>query len=1104
MKNYVTEGEGLYPNLRKLFLKMKLTAFILILIVFQSFAESTLAQGKFSLDVKNKTVEEVLLEIENQSDFGFMYNKDLVDVTKKVNIDVKNASIDMILDQLFPEENVSFHRVNNQIVISPKFETVQQQSSISGTVTDESDEPLPGVTVVVKGTTQGTVTNANGEYSLTNIPKDATLQFSFVGMKQQVIEVGNQTKIDITMLVDAVGLEEVVAIGYGVVKKNDLTGAVSSVKADLIQKTPTSRLDQALQGKAAGVFVTSVDGSPGGGTTIRIRGGNSITAGNEPLYVIDGFIGGGDLNSINPEDIESIEILKDASAISIYGSRGSNGVILITTKRGKTGKGIISYHTYYGMQKLPKYIDMLNGREFAELLNELADYDGLDPIYTSDQINTIGEGTNWQKEGTQIAPKMSHTLSFSGGSENTKIFASANYFDQDGIIKGSGIKRYQMRTNIDHQLKDFVKLGANINVSYVKKELSKTDIGSLVTLPPTDPVYDEDGNYNIFRSQSGLRFSNPLADIEYNTDHELRNRILAGLFTEITFLKDFTFRPSVNVDLSNYTHNEYYPGSHPLRSYDKKGGEAKIEKREVLDFLTENTLTFKKTLGNKHRINAVAGFTYQNHNLEESKIVVDKLFTDATLYNAVQLSAPDQRNIRSGAEESSLISLLGRLNYVFNDKYMVTLTARRDGSSKFGENNKWAFFPSAALAWRMEKEPFIKNLDIFSKLKLRASYGFAGNQGVNAYQTLGALKTTKTVFGGIEYVGLTQSRLPNPDLKWETTEQLDLGLEASFLDGCLSFEFDYYKKRTEDLLFDVELPFQVGFDSQLRNVGVVENNGFEFLVNFNIINTADWKWDVNLNVSHYKNKVVQLADGVKQMIIRYSALPYNNPISALIPGQPVGAFVGLDYLGTWTQEEIDANGSAMPGVKPGDQKYANYDDNPLINNDDTHPIGDPNPDFFGGLTTNLKYKRFEFSAFFQASVGNDLYNTMWHNLAWGATFYNNYALVKDRWTEDNSNSDIPRVGADKVRSSTASVHDGSFVRLKTLHLGYNIPLRSSNIIKNMNVYVTCDNLWLMHSKSFKGFDPEVNSEGTNTLKRGFYATDYPQSRSAIIGVKIDF
>ncbi|WP_185154430.1 TonB-dependent receptor [Fulvivirga sp. M361] len=1076
----------------------------------------SLEEITISLEAREKVLANVLRDIEAATVFRFSYYPDDLD-NKWVTVNARDQPIADVLRAISKQANLGFKRIDNDIYVRPLknrrkpsvTENISapatQSITITGRVTSVDGEGLPGVNILIKGNSTGTVTDVEGNYTLEVPNEETVLVFSFVGFLTEEIIVGSQSVINVKMVPNIESLEEVVVIGYGQVQKSDLSGAVSTIKAEDINNVPVPNFDQALQGRASGVFVTSTSGAPGANTTIRIRGGNSITAGNEPLFVIDGLIGGGNLSTINPEDIESIEILKDASAIAIYGARGANGVVLVTTKKGEADANNFTIHHYSGVQEIPSLIDMMNGREYAELVNEAVVAAGDDPVY--DDPASIGEGTNWQEVATQSALITNTTISYSGGTKNTQAYISANYFDQEGVIKESGFKRYQFRANVNQKAADFIELGSTVNVSFTRSENNKTNLNTLLRLNPADPVYLDNGELNTENSFTGTFFSNPVADIEQRTDHTIRNRVFGGLFAKITFLENFTFRPSFNYNLSNVTTNIFLPGSLPNRAVNDNGGFARITQLQSRDFLTEHTLSYDKDIGQDHSINAVVGFTYQQDQSQSTDIQADQLFTDITNFNSVELAAADQRTINSGMDEAALVSWLGRINYIYKGKYIFTLTARQDGSSKFGANDKYAFFPSAAAAWNIGDEEFMRSLDIFDNLKLRASYGFSGNQGINSFQTIGALGTNTASFGGIEFVGLTQTRLPNPDLKWETTEQLDLGLEAGFFEGILNIEFDYFRKRTEDLLLDVELPFQVGFDSQLRNVGIVENRGFEFMINAIVVSKEDLKVELGLNISRFQNEVVFLNDGVEEIIIERSGLPEQNAASALIPGQPLGAFIGLEYLGTWkSQAEIDEVGT-MPTAQPGDQRYGDYNNDGTVDANDAHVIGNPNPDFFGGLNTAVQYKNFQLNVFFQTSVGNDLYGRVWNDFAYGDTRANNYQFVVDRWSPENPTSDIPRADAvQNILSSTADVHDGSFLRLKTVNLAYNIPLKSQ-VLSNAQVYFTGTNLWLLKSDEFQGYDPEVNNvntAGRSTLERGFYQTDYPQNRSFIFGVRVGF
>ena len=1093
---------------------MKIFIFIFCTSVFGFMPKNGFSQKtKIVIDSNMSiTVDEVFELIIKQSKYSFIYHESLFENSPKVHLKKGIILISELLESTLNTGDYVFEFTDDKRIILKKTEAKltpvikEQQKEIKGKVSDENGSPLPGVSIKIVGTNKGAQTNFDGNYSL-NANIEDVLEFSYLGMKTVRVTVSTSDTIDVTLEEDASALDEIVLVGYGSIRKSDLTGSVSSVKAKDITASPAANIENALQGKSAGVFVTSASGVPGGGASIRIRGGNSVTAGNEPLYVIDGFIGGGDLNSINTQDIASIEVLKDASATAIYGARGANGVILITTKRGNENGGF-SFESYVGVQKIPNLIDMLDGQGYAELVNEARAATGESPIYANP--SSIGIGTNWQDEITRSGLTRSRTLSFNGGSENTKSFVSASYYDQEGVIKESGYNRYQLRTNIDHKVNDYFKLGTTLNISYGKSENIKTSLSDVLRLNPVDPVYDTEGNYNFEDSFSGANFTNPVANNDLISDKTISKRTLVSVFGEIKLLEGLSFRPTFSADVSDVERKRYEPSTLPLSLLNNRGGDALMDESESTRIITEGLLNYNKNINDNNRIDAVLGVTYQRDRNSFKSIEANNLFTDVTLFNAVQLADKDQVSARSGSGGRQILSFLGRVNYSLNNKYIFTVTGRRDGSSVFGENNKWANFAAGAIGWNLKKESFMADSDVFDTFKFRMSYGQTGNQGIAPFQTLGALSSNLAVFGGVEYVGLTQTRLPNPDLKWEKTDQFNVGLELGFLDNRLKLEIDYYKKNTSNLLLDVDLPFQVGFTSQLRNVGAVENQGFELLASMNIINKEDFGFDMSFNISTNKNQVVSLSEGVDQIIIGRSSLPELNATSVLTPGQPIGVFLGLDYLGTWKdQAEIDASNldpSQKSGLKPGDQKYGDYNGDTFIDSGDEHVIGNPTPKLFGGLNANIRYKNFDLGLYFYGSYGNDLYYREWNDHAYSDTRSNNLAIVGNRWTPTNNEAYLPRVDAiQHIRSSTADVHDGSYLRLKTLRIGYDVPLKSE-LINNLNIYFSGNNLFLIKSKEFVGYDPEVNfvpAGGSSTQYRGFYSADYPQSRTFLLGLKLD-
>ncbi|MCG6189383.1 TonB-dependent receptor [Maribellus maritimus] len=1083
---------------------------LLILISFMQISAKVYAQaGKLDVKVKDVSILQVFEEIESNSDYRFFYDNAQVDLTKKVSIDTKQEELGNVLNELFKGTDLTYQVKDRLILVQSKnadtkISVSSQQKSVSGTVTDESGQPLPGVTVIIKGSTQGTVTNNDGNYIINNIPNGATLQFSFVGMETQEVEVGNQSTIDVSMGVDAIGIEEVVAIGYGVVKKRDLTGAVSKVKADELSAVPVSRVDQALQGKSAGVQVTSTNGSPGAGTTIRIRGGNSISASNEPLFVVDGFIGAGDLNTINPNDIESVEILKDASATAIYGARGANGVVLITTKKGSDGATKVNINSSYGFQELPREIELLNGPQRAEYANEQNTYLGQEIQFPD--ISAVAN-TNWQKEVSQVAPIANMNLSISGGNEKAKYFFSSNYFDQEGVIQNSGYKRYQTRLNVDLKPFKWLSFEANMNLSRTNKNNSAVSWYDLLKQAKTlMPVYNEDGSYVIEEPLNGELVENPVAVVKMKKNNTYLTRFLGNWSAIASFENGLTFKSTLGIDLTNSKQNQYQPAALPVRSNQEKGGWARIDAASGIGILNENTINYLKDFGD-HSFGILAGATIQTYQNENFWAKAEGFTNDVFEFNKLSAGIPELRDIESGFNDWRMVSFLSRANYSYKGKYLFTASVRRDGSSRLAANNKWATFPSAAFAWRASEEPFIQDLDYIHNLKFRLSYGKTGNQAISTYSTLATLAVASHWFkDGAEVLGFRQGNIPNPDLKWETTDQYDIGVDLSVFKGKLSLEADYYYKKTYDLLLSVEIPGTTGYGSRINNVGEVKNKGAEFLVSGVIFDNRDFKWNASVNISFNRNEAVDLAtdNGYRKL----SDAVY------LFEGEPASVFYGLKYEGVWKdQAEIDANPNGYVSragyYTPGFPKYKDVNENGTLDGfGDYEIIGNPQPKFFGGFSSKLSYKRFDLDMYFNGSYGNDILNPFSTRLFFGGFATNISKDALNRWTETNTHSNIPRAGAypsANVNTSEYSicVRDGSFLRLQTLRFTYNIPTQGISWLNRASVYFAGSNLWLLTNYKY-GYDPEVNTAGTNPVQRGIDNYGYPQNRSYVIGVNLEF
>jgi TonB-linked SusC/RagA family outer membrane protein len=960
-----------------------------------------------------------------------------------------------------------------------------QSQNITGTITDSAGETLPGVTIVVKGTTIGTTTNMDGKYELPNVSGESVLLFSFVGMVTQEISVGTQSTISVTMVADAIGIEEVIAIGYGTVKKSDLTGSVATVDAKAAYKAPAANLENAIQGRAAGVQVTTTNGSPGSAPSIRIRGGNSISAGNDPLYVIDGFIGAA--TSINSNDIESIQILKDASSTAIYGARGANGVILVTTKKGKSGQLRVNFKSSFGIQSLPGEIDVQTGAEYAAWRNE---QEGSD-LFDLDNLPEVE--TNWQDVMIGTAPIIDNQISVSGGTDKTNYYLSAGYFSQDGIVASTGYKRYSLRSNIDVKLSSTFTTGLNLSIIETYKDVNDIDLKSLIREDPLKAVYDEDGDYNIYGYGTSSYNNNLLADNELDTHDLTKDRVMINTYIQALLFDNITWRSTFGGDVAYSKEDEFSPSTNPINVYKGLLAYGTIEQKKAVSLLNENTIDYKQTFGD-HSIGVMGGVTFQRDHTTTTNISADEIPSDGVGVDAVELAG--EASISSGYTETSIFSVLARANYSYKGKYLLTTTFRRDGSSRLG--GAYANFPSCALAWNVAKESFMDNVDVIDVLKLRSSYGWTGNQSVSAYSTLATYSSsgTATIINGEEVAGVTQGNIANPDLEWERTEQVDLGLEIALFERRLSAEIDLYYKKTHDLLLDAEVPSQTGYTSRTQNVGSLQNKGIDVNLSGVIISKKDFEWRASVNISTFKNEVLDLGDKSSIDVVNLSS-PSGDCASQLIVGQPLGTFVGAVYEGidSETGEALLKDISGAEGIPDGEYSSL-YDD--VV-------IGNANPDFYGGIQTDVKYKNFDFHATIPFSYGNDIYNMEAYVVT--ETTINSFAKLREKmWSAENpDNATVPTVGSSNfLKSNSFFIQDGSFIRLGTLQLGYTLPKGLVKGISNCRFYLTGTNLFVIKSKDYWGYDPDVSGYGDNATKRGFDNIVYPNNRSYMVGLDITF
>ena len=987
------------------------------------------------------------------------------------------------------------------------YPVMSQQIQVTGTVLDETNLPLPGANILVKGTTTGTVTDMDGKFSINVNGSEAILVISYLGYVSQEKEVNGQSDITVNLKPNLDELEEVVVVGYGTQRKIETTGAIASIKADELTQTPVANVAQGLQGRVAGVQVVQNSSAPGGNVSVRIRGTNSIRGSSEPLYIIDGVQvsnGGGvndlsPLSTINPNDIESVEVLKDASSTAIYGARGANGVVIVTTKRGKSGSTIVSYDGYYGIQNRAKQLDVLNAAQFAQLENDVYNRN------VFDNPEAEGEGTNWQDIIFREAPIQSHQLSVMGGSEKTQFALSGNYFNQEGIVINSDFKRYSLRLNLDHKISDRVKIGTsllgsqNINnaiptgsTSLDGPAITSSLVGSALGAPPTLKPYDENGDFWPFANQvsGGYReVVNPLG-LAAITNRTASQRILSNLYAEFQLAEGLTYRASFNAVLQNDL-NDYYSPLYIIAEGDRNSnsGTGRKTNRDQSTLLHESILSYSRKLGESNSLKFTGVFSTQSDQLKVNQINASGFPNDATLNEALQVA----QNVTASSSRQSerLDSYMGRVNYGYKDKLFIDLTARVDGSSKFGLNNKYGFFPAVSGAWRISEEEFLNGVEVISDLKLRGSYGLTGNAGaISPYQSLATVGTGSSYnFGNIYFTGLAPTGIANPDLKWERSTQLNFGFDLSFLDDRFNLIGDYYQKKTEGLLYSKILPISSGYGTIIGNFAELQNKGLELALSAVLID-RDFRWNISGNISINRNKVLSLDGDVDEEFV--------NSYSVVAVGQPLGVFKTYVFDGIYQTGEEIIPGS---GSRTGGTKVKDVNGDGSITNADQVITGNPNPDFVFGVSNSMNYKGFDFNFFISGSVGNDLYNVSRYTLENPLGQRNVLAGLADRWSPTNPSQEyVSGFQGGRLPISDRFLEDGSFVRLKNISLGYTFGKIKG--FQKARVYISGNNIFTI--TEYSGYDPEVNSYGGSNTAIGIDNLVYPVAKSLLAGIQLSF
>ncbi|HEY4287822.1 MAG TPA: TonB-dependent receptor [Puia sp.] len=1017
-----------------------------------------------------------------------------------------------------------------------------QTQTIKGTIIDENNQPVAGATVRVKGNQQATISGEDGSYTLANVKTGASIIISHTGFEEQEVRTLGKNYERVRLKKHNQSLDDVIVVGYGSRKRSEVTGAITKVKSSELLQTPVANLAQGLQGRVAGLQVTQNNAAPGGSISIRLRGTNSINGSSEPLYIIDGVqvqnttapgvsgpatlgnisgVGGNanqvsSLSFLNPNDIESIEVLKDASAAAIYGSQAANGVIIITTKRGKAGNATVSYDGYYGIQRITRSIPVLNATQFAKIENEI--YGGT-PRYPN--TDSFGVGTDWQDVLFRTAPIQSHQVTFSGGTDKTQVLMSLNYFGQEGIVVNSKFDRFSMRLNLDHEVKKWLRVGTNttltrsvnnrVQTGSVNNDgggLTQSLIGAALSAPPVLKAYNADGSVYAWKDQPyGSYYSelrNPALGLQ-TLDVTRTNTILSNVYLDLTLLKGLKYRANLSVNTNNGLNDYYFPTSAfsagEISLAGGLGGYGMKYNSNFMRLMHESILTYDKTFNEDHALKLTGVFSTLENNNNYNYMIGYGFINDATTDEALQLAK--NFSINSGRTKDKLISYMGRINYNFKGKYFLDLTARADGSSKFGVNNKYGFFPAAAAAWNVKREDFLADVQSISNLKLRASIGKTGNQAaIDPYQSLA------TVAAGNDYIfnntlnkAILPTGVPNPDLKWETSVQSDIGVEADFFDNRLNFVADVYLKRTTDLIYKKSLPLSSGYESVTGNFASLQNKGIELSLGGDIIRSRDLRWNVNANFTINRNKLLRLSDDTtKESII--------NNYNILRVGSPLGLFKTYVYDGLFQTGDAIIPGQPVTKPRPGAQRVKDVagtaDGKPdgMITDADRVITGNANPTFVYGFSTNLQYKKFDLSAFFSGVYGNKIYNIARWSLENPVGGRNLLAGAANRWTPTNTTGDFQVAAGSsggRLPLSNRYLEDGSFLRCKNISLGYSFAVKG---ISKIRAYVSANNLFTV--TKYTGFDPEVGSFGNSNTQFGVDNIVYPASKSYLLGVQVTF
>lgn len=1117
MKNNTLSGRYCFknPRFKQIFRIMRISTFLLMVCVFCSYAGNAHSQNaKVSIHMNNVKLDKILNEIENQTDYLFIYNNQ-VDINKITSVKVKNEAVAQVLDRILSGTGINYELEGTHIILTTEaikdLHAQQQAKTVTGTVTDVSGEPIIGANIRIKGTTTGTITDIDGNFSIEAEPQ-SVIEVSYIGYLTQETVINNQKSIRFLLKEDTKTLDEVVVIGYGVQKKADLTGSVANINTEKLNTQSNANIGQALQGKIAGVDIVSQGGALGSGTRIMVRGIGTLNNAS-PLYIVDGMYMNS-IDHINPNDIASIDVLKDASSAAIYGSRAANGVIIVTTKEGSNteGKPIIDLSVNLGISTASKFLDMLDAKGWAEVTTIARQAIGKPALDMATDLANKPDN-DWQDIMFRPALMQNYNLAVKGGGKYSTYYTGLGYFNQDGIVKGTNYQRYNIQSKNDYK-RGIFSAGTNLIISFshdkpLHQELRGGMIGTILQSVPTLEKYDDtrEGGYGGTYGDV-VNIPHPLAIIDDNImDRYNENvKIFANLYAQIELFKGLKYKLNLTPDFSFERYKNY------LNKYDFGLATNSItqlteRQRRRRNILVENLLTFDRTFG-EHKISALAGYTYQDSRFRHIQAYGEGLPQGLEEIDA----ATTNRSNEGNSWRSVLTSILGRVFYSYQNKYLFTATIRRDGSSKFGKNNRYGYFPSFSLGWNVAEEKFMENVHWLDQLKLRGGYGVLGNQEIDNYQY------SSTITTGINYPdgngGLLQGAFPknfaNPDIKWEETAMTNVGIDFMAFNNRLSLTADYYVKNTKDILLTVPIPISSGgANDPIRNAGKIRNNGFEFNLGWMDQPNPDISYGINLIGSFNKNKVIAM--GSESGSIKGGSTNQNITTSETKAGYPIGGYWLISTAGYFnSQEEVDAYAKdgkkIQPAAEPGDIKFVDANNDGVINDDDRVFQGSPFPDFTFALNGNMRYKNFDLSIGLQGVLGNKIYNATRQTLEDVTKGSNFLASCLDYWTPENKNASHPRLTWDDPNRNTRAESDrylenGSYLRLRSVQLGYTFPQTwFKGAIQHARVYINAENLFTI--TSYSGYSPDVNADNANY--RGFDNFIYPTNRTFMLGLNVTF